>query len=72
MKTINELAREHNMSYSGMHRRIRSIIKYLREKGDERAERFVRISELRFSRGKAKLLVDEQIFNQVLQEAQVE
>lgn len=71
MKTIAELAHEYNMSYSGMHRRIKSILKYLHEKGDERAERFVRVSELRFSRG-AKLLVDEQIFNQVLQEAQVE
>jgi hypothetical protein len=71
MKTIAELAQEQGVSYSGMYNRISKVMKYLRAKKDERAERLVKIAVLRFPK-RAKIVVDEELLDQVLQEAKVE
>lgn len=72
MKTIAELARDYNISYSGMYNRIKAVMRYLEEKKDARAERLVRIAELRFSRGKAKMLIDDELLEQILKENRIE
>jgi hypothetical protein len=72
MKTISELAKDYALSYSGMYNRIQSIMRYLREKGDKRAERLIHISELRFPRGKAKMLINDELLEEILRENRIE